>query len=113
VNSIRKIKNSDYFAISVNGQDDWIMRPALGRRSAWSAGMSPNGTAWFFNSDAGFVFYDAARRKLVDRPPRPSLAASTKRKHPALDTVHFSRVKTAGSPISFFITAGGQPIYTS
>jgi hypothetical protein len=71
VNSIRKIKNSDYFAISVNGQDDWIMRPALGRRSAWPAGMSPNGTAWFFNAEAGFAFYDAASHQLVDRLRTP------------------------------------------
>ena len=100
VNSIRKIANSNYFAVSVDQQDDWIMRPAMGRQGAAAAGISPNGTAWFFNGETGFVFYDAARRELVDRLRTPSPAASTTHKHPALDIVRLSKLKPAGSPVS-------------
>ena len=71
VSSIRKIANSNYFAVSLDQQDDWIMRPAMGRQGAAAAGISPNGTAWFFNGETGFVFYDAARRELVDRLRTP------------------------------------------
>ncbi|MGY3195095.1 hypothetical protein ACVIWU_004461 [Bradyrhizobium sp. USDA 4509] len=71
VNSIRKIGNTEYFAIQADGQDDWIMRPALGQRPARNAGLLPDGIAWFFNTDARFIFYDLARRQLVDRLQTP------------------------------------------
>jgi hypothetical protein len=71
VNAIRKIANSDYHAISVGQQDDWIMRPSMGKQPPWTAGILPDGTAWFFNGPAGFVFYDAARRQLAGRLRTP------------------------------------------
>ncbi|MBR0870833.1 hypothetical protein JQ633_10730 [Bradyrhizobium tropiciagri] len=71
MNSIRKIANSEYFAILVDGRDDWIMRPSLGRWPALRAGILPNGAAWFFNPDAGFAFYDTAQQQLVDRLQTP------------------------------------------
>ena len=71
MNSIRRIANSEYYAISVDRKDDWIMRPAMGRWPAWNAGMLPDGTAWFFNADAGLAFYDTAQRQLVGRLQTP------------------------------------------
>ena len=71
MNSIRRIANSEYYAISVGQQDDWIMHPAMGRWPVWNAGMLSDGTAWFFNGDSGFAFYDAAQRQLAGRLQTP------------------------------------------
>ncbi|MCP1852611.1 MULTISPECIES: hypothetical protein [unclassified Bradyrhizobium] len=78
VNSIRKIGNTEYFAIQADGQDDWIMRPALGQRPARNAGLLLDGIAWFFNTDAGSSMISRVANSSIGCK-RPGRAATTER----------------------------------
>lgn len=69
MNSIQRIANSDYYAISVGQQDDWIMRLSMGRT-----------TVDFRDSTCRYSlalrFYDATRRELAGRLRTPPASSS-------------------------------------
>lgn len=72
MHSIKRISGGRYYAVELEGREDWVFDPATGKESPYGAGLSPNAVAWFYTPETGFVFYDAVRREPTGRLQMPA-----------------------------------------
>lgn len=69
--SIKHIKNTKYFAMSIGDEEPWLVKPCPGYYVPFRRGVSPNGIAWFFDPKVGLYIYDVKQRVLKSRLTLP------------------------------------------